>query len=423
MKLYFAFVFGSIIIVLFSCKTEEIVLHGEITGLVTDTLTRQPLQTVAVKLNPLNDTTSTGIDGKYLFKSLIPGFYGIEVTKPPFATATRNVTVTSARTKEVNFSLHSIQHPYFSSTHLDFGFDSTRNSFTITNIGTGKLQYSITTSQEWIDVNPDIGNITSEPHTINVTINRAGLSDKKYVESIEVDSHVGPNIARDTVYVLLNGIMDEDKNYYGTVTIGTQTWLSDNINIGKNIPVAEEQKDNGIIEKWCYDCKNLGGLYTFDEAVQYHAFDTLDAGLYVFGGPEMLDTIRGVCPDGWHVPNRHEWKILYDFLGYYKFFAELFDLGFNPLPSGQAFRTLDPNVIDPNPLDNHFAGQGEVAHALDCRWWAGGNYITSAYPGYFGICVLLNIEGNGHPTNYSDFEMVRSNMGLSVRCIKNPLKK
>jgi hypothetical protein len=70
---------------LYRCKPEEIILHGEISGIVTDTLTNQPLQAVAVKLNPLDDTTSTGIDGKYLFKSLFPGTYEVLATKQAYA--------------------------------------------------------------------------------------------------------------------------------------------------------------------------------------------------------------------------------------------------------------------------------------------------------------------------------------------------
>jgi uncharacterized protein (TIGR02145 family) len=58
--------------------------------------------------------------------------------------------------------------------------------------------------------------------------------------------------------------------------------------------------DNGIIEKYCYDntpdsCSVYGGLYQWDEIMQY----TTQEGT------------QGICPEGWHIPDDEEWKILY----------------------------------------------------------------------------------------------------------------
>jgi len=39
----------------FCCKTEEIILHGDLTGTVTDAVTTQPLQDVIVKLETTDD--------------------------------------------------------------------------------------------------------------------------------------------------------------------------------------------------------------------------------------------------------------------------------------------------------------------------------------------------------------------------------
>ena len=296
---------------LYRCKTEEIILHGEISGIVTDTTTSQPLQAAVIKLNPVNDTTSTGIDGKYLFKSLIPGDYDIEVSKPPYATGVRSASVTSANITGIDFALHQIPYPEVSPRHLDFSSDSTQKSFTITNTGIGILDYSITTtSQDWITVNPNIGEITNEPQTINVTIDRTGLSEKKYVEWVEIVFHVGRDLVQDTVYVCLNGVMDQDYNYYNIVTIGTQTWMAENLNTGKIIfKNATKPADNDEIEKYCYDdnkvnCAIYGGLYSWPEMMDYNNPDTKPIG-----------STQGICPTGWHVPTNTEWQILEDFLG------------------------------------------------------------------------------------------------------------
>jgi uncharacterized protein (TIGR02145 family) len=398
---------------LYCCKTEEIILHGEINGFVTDTATSQPLNGVPLKLNPAVDTTSTGIDGKYLFKNLIPGDYKIEVSKPPYSKGIRNVVVTSANTTEINFALHKIPYPEFSEKHLDFGFDSTFKSFTITNTGTGKLNYSITASQDWINVNPNIGEATNETDTLKVTINRTGLSEKKHIESIEIVSHVGPDLVRDTVYVLLNGVMDQDYNYYGAVKIGTQTWMAENLNTGRQVFSSSELSDNGIIEKYCYNnkesnCEIYGGLYTWPEAMNYMSQDTGKIG-----------TARGVCPVGWHIPTGDEWKTLSTYLG--------------PSPGAALKETGFVHWDSPNLGATNITGFTALG--------AGGYYVSDCLRPYENEFVEL-----GRITNFLSSEtrtdltgnpfsvfMTNESTGLgfgqdgfctgdSVRCIKDPPK-
>ena len=96
----------------------------------------------------------------------------------------------------------------------------------------------------------------------------------------------------------------EDGTVYRTLQLGDQTWLADNLNRGDMIDGAEDQKDNGIIEKYCYDnnpvlCDKYGGLYQWDEAMQY----------------STQESLQGICPEGWHIPSDSEWKILELFLG------------------------------------------------------------------------------------------------------------
>lgn len=68
----------------------------------------------------------------------------------------------------------------------------------------------------------------------------------------------------------------------------------------------EDQKNNKIVEKFCYNdlpanCKTHGGLYQWDEMMAYG--DTPGA--------------KGICPDGWHIPTVQEWALLENNLGNY----------------------------------------------------------------------------------------------------------
>jgi uncharacterized protein (TIGR02145 family) len=98
---------------------------------------------------------------------------------------------------------------------------------------------------------------------------------------------------------------------YNTVQIGTQCWLKENLDVGIMISGSTEQKNNGIIEKYCYNdsianCTTYGGLYEWAEAVQYQngATDTSSPS------PAFTGNVQGICPSGWHIPSQAEFDTL-----------------------------------------------------------------------------------------------------------------
>lgn len=83
--------------------------------------------------------------------------------------------------------------------------------------------------------------------------------------------------------------------YYGVIAIGSQCWLSENLNLGT---ISQTQTENNIIEKRCYQdsetwCEQYGGLYEWGE----------------------ISDMGGICPDGWHIPKDLEWKVLEESIG------------------------------------------------------------------------------------------------------------
>jgi len=314
MRITRIFVNMLLVISLCCCVPEEIILHGDISGYVTEAETSQPLQVASVNLNQSNvaiDTTSTGSDGKYILKKLTPGNYEIQASKPGYGKVTKNVNVISANTAEVDFYLNKEPFPEYSDTYLDFGMDLTLKVFTISNTGAGGLRYSISTSQKWITVDPKEGNVTTGMDTIRVTIDRTGLPVSKQLEHINILSYVGEGIQQDQVSIFANGVADQDGNYYGVVTIGTQMWLSENLNTGEMIywSVNNRTNNDGIIWKYCYDntesnCDIYGGLYSWPEMMDYSPPDS-----------GAIGTTQGICPAGWHIPSHDEWDILFYYLG------------------------------------------------------------------------------------------------------------
>jgi uncharacterized protein (TIGR02145 family) len=106
---------------------------------------------------------------------------------------------------------------------------------------------------------------------------------------------------QDVIDAQRNGILIDprDNQAYKTVKIGDQIWMAENLNFGTQVDGVSSQTDNNIIEKYCYEdsvanCTTYGGLYQWDEMMQY----------------VTTESAQGVCPTGWHLPSDDEWKML-----------------------------------------------------------------------------------------------------------------
>ena len=91
--------------------------------------------------------------------------------------------------------------------------------------------------------------------------------------------------------------MDIDGNIYGTIDIGEQTWMKENLRVthapdGKAIPNYAYIDDPDSIKKY-------GLLYTWDVAMNW----------------SRTESTQGICPEGWRLPSDDEWKKLEMALG------------------------------------------------------------------------------------------------------------
>lgn len=389
-----------VILFFFSCKPEEIILHADITGTVSDDLYNQPINGASVRLVQLDTVTSTGTDGTYLLRNIAPGNYDIQVSKSNYATLTKTSLISPAQTEVLDFSLSGIPAPGISVSYLNYELDKMTMNFTISNTGFGKLLYFFTSSKEWINVDPMFGEVTSKTDTIKVTIDRTGLSADKYEEAVGIISISGQDVVVDTLGIFLNGVMDVDGNYYKIVKIGSQTWMAENLNTGKFTDIPKSQIDNGVIDKYCYNnninnCKIYGAIYRFGEVVQYR----------------ILTTNQGICPDGWHIPNDNEWLTLINYLGG-EFVAggKLKETGYDHwvAPNSDAtnesgFSALPAGWLHPNwgfSQIQYWGGIGEEG-----TWFAnlGKIYSINCYP----------------PKVYIGNDNSGDDLHRSVRCIKD----
>lgn len=122
---------------------------------------------------------------------------------------------------------------------------------------------------------------------------QSGIRDHPYINRLYIFQFATDIPCTDMPSITYGG------HVYNTLQVYSQCWLQENMNVGLMLDGGVEQTDNGIIEKHCLDnredsCYKYGGLYQWDEAMQY----TLQPGA------------QGICPDGWHIPDDDDWKVL-----------------------------------------------------------------------------------------------------------------
>ena len=99
-----------------------------------------------------------------------------------------------------------------------------------------------------------------------------------------------------------------DKQLYRVVNIGSQIWMAENLNyeVDSSFCYYDDTKDQDSVE----NCKKYGRHYTWAAAV---GKSEVDCGYGNACG--LSGTVRGVCPEGWHLPDTTEWNALFDAVG------------------------------------------------------------------------------------------------------------
>ena len=111
---------------------------------------------------------------------------------------------------------------------------------------------------------------------------------------------------------------NRDGQTYKTVTIGTQTWMAENLNYADSVTTASLKG-----KSWCYNdvaanCDVAGRLYTWAAAIDSvklatDADNPLDCGYGRECG--LTGKVQGICPSGWHLPSYDEWNALFTAVG------------------------------------------------------------------------------------------------------------
>jgi uncharacterized protein (TIGR02145 family) len=214
----------------------------------------------------------------------------------------------------------------------------------------------------------------------------------------------------DTAWTNMIGLPTQDPPSVPTITIGSQVWMADNLDVGTMITGATNMTNNSILEKYCYgddpaNCATYGALYQWDEMMQY----VTTAGT------------QGVCPTGFHLPTDDEWKTLEMQLGMTQ--AQADATGYRGTDQGSQLAGNEPLWTNGSlDQDANFGTSGFAALPGGYRSTS-GSFIGQSYDAYYWSSSESG--GNAWPRNliYVTPKVGRNgsskSLGFSVRCVQD----
>ncbi len=191
-----------------------------------------------------------------------------------------------------------------------------------------------------------------------------------------------------------------DGQTYKTVSIGTQTWMAENLNYEIN-------------NSYCYNdnasnCTKYGRLYTWSAAMDsVGTWATNGKGCGYNKTCSPTYPVRGVCPEGWHLPTQTEWNTLFTAVGGQSTAGKMLKSTSGWTSSGNgtdaySFSALPAGLRDGN---GNYDYEGNLAYF----WSSSENNSGYAYYMYLDF----NYD-NAYLSNYG-----YKNIGFSVRCVKD----
>ena len=239
-------------------------------------------------------------------------------------------------------------------------------------------------------------------------IMKAGVITAKYHVTNQMDSII---FYKPTTNNNITTVTDASGNTYKTITIGTQTWMAENL---RSTKYSDGTTISLITDatQWAANYNNNTTLpmmswYNNDQAT--HTANKYGALYNWYAVSPITNGNKNVCPTGWHVPTDAEWTILIDYLGgssaaggkmkstgtqYWNCpnTGATNEIGFSGLPGGVRI------------IDGTFGYIGENGN-----WWSSTETdATHAWDRY-----LYNTNGTADSDkNYKEY-------GFSVRCLKD----
>ena len=211
--------------------------------------------------------------------------------------------------------------------------------------------------------------------------------------------HVFPKISVEKPYSGMPSVTDVDGNTYGTVKIGSQVWMSENLKTTKfsdNTPIPN------LIDSasWVSTTSPAYCWYNNDIANK-------DVSGALYNGYTAQNT--NTCPIGWHVPSNKDWIILISYISMKPYITADSSLwagfeGSRLIEKGNTHWIYNPETISDtqfSALPSGFRGDGFGSYGAASYFFSTSGYVELSF----------------HDVTFSNYTFGFA--GLSIRCIKN----
>ena len=299
---------------------------------------------------------------------------------------------------------HSATTNKYGLVNLQIGNGTSKNDFTAINWANGpyfvKVEMDATGGTTYAEMGTS--QLLSVPYALaagELLLYKDGKSYETYLK--DDGGYAGlVNIEVKQPFDTTPTVTDADGNVYGTVKIGNQVWLTENLRTtkysdGSDIPLVTDSAAWSNLDTSGY-CWNNN-----DSA----------ANAQIYGALYNWYTVNTnkLCPSGWHVPTDTEWTVLTDYLG--------------GLAGGRLKETGTAHWNDPNtdaindskftalPGGRRFSSGAFAGIGSTGSWWS----ATEIDIGSAWRRKMLYYQGDVYREINSNYK----ELGFSVRCLRD----
>jgi len=202
-------------------------------------------------------------------------------------------------------------------------------------------------------------------------------------------------------------VTDHQSNRYRTVQIGSQCWMAENMRCTTS-PTGKHWHHNPNFSATAPEYTAYYATpYDSRHGILYNWAAALDQTEYQKPAKSSNAHIRGICPEGWHLPNNDDWDILFMTLGGNHKAGELMKA---PTQQWTPHLTLDRYQLgfDATPA-GAYTENGYQYAGMQTFFWCADNFSRDQA----WCCIVYDYKNEGY--NYLEYKCY----GHSVRCVKN----
>ena len=202
-------------------------------------------------------------------------------------------------------------------------------------------------------------------------------------------------------------VKDHEGNVYRTVQIGSQCWMAENMRCTTS-PTGHKWYSNPYFsasqpEFAAYYATPLDPRH----GILYNWTAAMDLPAHQNSGKPLAASVRGICPEGWRIPNNGDWDQLFTTLGGHKIAGEMMK---SPSQMWDSYYSIlrENSGFDAVPAGAYTESQHKY-YGRQTFFWCSDNFSRNEA----WCCILYDYKNDGY--NYLEYKCY----GHSVRCVKD----